>query len=167
MSNKKYKSYGMYWSGSLENSKICPECGAVLKNEYQSYLISVKIGKEQDSYVTGNEGGYFCSNCPVVVLDEDTFKDAVKVAVEIHHPDARSFEFAVGGIVDYDAIPEDKRDKELGTDDNPLPLITFKGRSKKSAVNNTNSSSSRKIGRNDPCPCGSGKKYKKCCGRRA
>ncbi|MBI9086513.1 MAG: SEC-C domain-containing protein [Desulfobacterales bacterium] len=22
---------------------------------------------------------------------------------------------------------------------------------------------SRKIGRNDPCPCGSGKKYKKCC----
>jgi len=25
----------------------------------------------------------------------------------------------------------------------------------------------RKIGRNDPCPCGSGKKYKKCCGRNA
>jgi len=25
--------------------------------------------------------------------------------------------------------------------------------------------SSGKIGRNDPCPCGSGKKYKKCCGR--
>ncbi|HUU90020.1 MAG TPA: SEC-C metal-binding domain-containing protein, partial [Phycisphaerae bacterium] len=24
-----------------------------------------------------------------------------------------------------------------------------------------------KVGRNDPCPCGSGKKYKKCCGRRA
>jgi preprotein translocase subunit SecA len=23
----------------------------------------------------------------------------------------------------------------------------------------------RKVGRNDPCPCGSGKKYKKCCGR--
>ncbi len=22
----------------------------------------------------------------------------------------------------------------------------------------------RKVGRNDPCPCGSGKKYKKCCG---
>ena len=23
----------------------------------------------------------------------------------------------------------------------------------------------KKIGRNDPCPCGSGKKYKYCCGR--
>ncbi len=22
----------------------------------------------------------------------------------------------------------------------------------------------RKVGRNEPCPCGSGKKYKKCCG---
>ena len=26
---------------------------------------------------------------------------------------------------------------------------------------------SRKVGRNDPCPCGSGKKYKKCCGANA
>ena len=24
---------------------------------------------------------------------------------------------------------------------------------------------SEKVGRNDPCPCGSGKKYKHCCGR--
>ena len=23
-----------------------------------------------------------------------------------------------------------------------------------------------KVGRNDPCPCGSGKKYKNCCGRK-
>ena len=23
----------------------------------------------------------------------------------------------------------------------------------------------KKVGRNDPCPCGSGKKYKKCCGQ--
>ena len=25
--------------------------------------------------------------------------------------------------------------------------------------------SENKIGRNEPCPCGSGKKYKKCCGK--
>ena len=24
---------------------------------------------------------------------------------------------------------------------------------------------STKVGRNDPCPCGSGKKYKQCCGK--
>ena len=27
--------------------------------------------------------------------------------------------------------------------------------------------SAPKVGRNDPCPCGSGKKYKKCCGARS
>ncbi|MDE0191902.1 MAG: SEC-C metal-binding domain-containing protein, partial [Gammaproteobacteria bacterium] len=27
--------------------------------------------------------------------------------------------------------------------------------------------SERKIGRNEPCPCGSGKKYKRCCGQAA
>jgi preprotein translocase subunit SecA len=34
----------------------------------------------------------------------------------------------------------------------PLPTESFSGVVK-----------SKKIGRNDPCPCGSGKKYKKCC----
>ena len=28
-----------------------------------------------------------------------------------------------------------------------------------------NSAPAPTVGRNDPCPCGSGKKYKKCCGR--
>jgi len=27
--------------------------------------------------------------------------------------------------------------------------------------------SDSQVGRNDPCPCGSGKKYKKCCGAKA
>lgn len=38
----------------------------------------------------------------------------------------------------------------LGIHDRPLLHPSFLG-------------SDRKIGRNDPCPCGSGKKYKKCC----
>lgn len=31
--------------------------------------------------------------------------------------------------------------------------------------NMTIMATSNKVGRNDPCPCGSGKKYKKCCGK--
>lgn len=31
--------------------------------------------------------------------------------------------------------------------------------------NNTGVATGQKVGRNDPCPCGSGKKYKKCCGK--
>jgi len=30
----------------------------------------------------------------------------------------------------------------------------------------THKRSESKVGRNDPCPCGSGKKYKYCCGRK-
>ncbi|NLF80400.1 MAG: hypothetical protein GX572_04315, partial [Clostridia bacterium] len=28
-------------------------------------------------------------------------------------------------------------------------------------------SNEQKIGRNEPCPCGSGRKYKNCCGKNA
>lgn len=35
-----------------------------------------------------------------------------------------------------------------------------------SEENGTYVRNERKVGRNDPCPCGSGKKYKKCCGRK-
>ena len=47
-----------------------------------------------------------------------------------------------------DILPEDKR-KELYKKQNS------------GTIHNEN----RKVGRNDPCPCGSGKKYKQCCGR--
>jgi preprotein translocase subunit SecA len=41
--------------------------------------------------------------------------------------------------------------------------ILSRGEDKPAAV--TIKRESAKVGRNDPCPCGSGKKYKKCCGR--
>jgi preprotein translocase subunit SecA len=37
----------------------------------------------------------------------------------------------------------------------------------KSAGQTTQKRAGSKVGRNDPCPCGSGKKYKKCCGQGA
>lgn len=37
--------------------------------------------------------------------------------------------------------------------------------SKRDSENTTIRRTSPKVGRNDPCPCGSNKKYKKCCGR--
>ena len=44
----------------------------------------------------------------------------------------------------------------------PLPPEPFKaGRSDAKAID---LAPRTKVGRNDPCPCGSGKKYKRCCG---
>ena len=42
-----------------------------------------------------------------------------------------------------------------------------KGQQMKSEVNKTVVNQGPKVGRNDPCPCGSGKKYKQCCGKNA
>lgn len=43
-----------------------------------------------------------------------------------------------------------------GEDDEPLPPPV-----------ETIRADGKAVGRNDPCPCGSGKKYKKCCGKNA
>lgn len=39
------------------------------------------------------------------------------------------------------------------------------GSNQQEAIGSKPITGSRKVGRNEPCPCGSGKKYKKCCGR--
>ena len=45
-------------------------------------------------------------------------------------------------------------------EDQPMYYGSPEGAEKKQAVRKD-----KKVGRNDPCPCGSGKKYKKCCGK--
>ncbi len=42
--------------------------------------------------------------------------------------------------------------------------ITSEGKESEKEQKSTTRRSEPKVGRNDPCPCGSGKKYKKCCG---
>lgn len=42
-----------------------------------------------------------------------------------------------------------------GADEDPLPP----------PVEPIKADKDKEVGRNDPCPCGSGKKYKKCCGK--
>lgn len=47
---------------------------------------------------------------------------------------------------------------------NGIPKFILKGNTS-SEVSGMQHSVLQKVGRNDPCPCGSGKKYKKCCGQ--
>ena len=64
------------------------------------------------------------------------------ISQELLHPEAAKFE----------------KPEEQVTEEN-LPFASSKITSTPTPV------LSKKIGRNEPCPCGSGKKYKKCCGR--
>ncbi|MDW5300137.1 MAG: SEC-C metal-binding domain-containing protein [Sedimentibacter sp.] len=53
------------------------------------------------------------------------------------------------GMNEWSNIFDDEKRKQIKKDFNRSKIVV-KG---------------EKIGRNDPCPCGSGKKYKKCCGK--
>ena len=46
-----------------------------------------------------------------------------------------------------------------------IELVDGKLSPKEGGVNKTIVNEEPKVGRNDPCPCGSGKKYKNCCGK--
>ena len=67
-------------------------------------------------------------------------------------------------------MPKEEETQELyeliGRYDSTLPKWVLKGHTQAELANMPHGSVVRvgkKIGRNDPCPCGSGKKYKNCC----
>ncbi len=152
----------MYWSSEIGQNKKCPKCDTALKKQHVPYLVFVN--GEEDSLIMGNDAGSFCPKCPVVVLDADTIAEGLSCAA----PKQR-FEFHVAGIINIDAIPEEKKHLPLGTDDNPIPLVRFlnnvdkNNKTDRTMYSNSRVDEKRKLGRNDSCHCDSGKKYKKCC----
>ncbi|MBF0451301.1 MAG: hypothetical protein HQK75_11405 [Candidatus Magnetomorum sp.] len=116
----------MYWNNSISSPDKCPECSTSLEAEYHSYLLLTKERNDIVSFVVGNDGGNFCSQCPVVVLDHEIFSEmALTGAV------SENAVFMVTGIINLKAIPEDKRHVPIGEDDNPIPLVEFLTNKKK------------------------------------
>jgi hypothetical protein len=101
----------------------CPRCSGPLQQSRQTYLVATRRGKElTDNFIVGSDMGWFCARCPTVVINPE------KVSELLIHPLPRwdiGTGFAVVGIIDLDAIPEDKRNLPLGDDDNPIPLVEF------------------------------------------
>ena len=84
----------------------------------------------------------------------------------------------IGGDM-FDAMVEEIREKTVRTIFSVVPRVAepikrvqvanpltagFEGGEKKAARVTIRKPAAEKVGRNDPCPCGSGKKYKNCCG---
>lgn len=114
-----------------------------------------EIGEAYDipaHYVIGFIDGINETQDPPLAIEELTEDSQVTITIE--------FEKLYKKMVEYKAdhlysLPQWKKiysDEEL--------TRLYKEQKKSTTVVNT----SPKIGRNDPCPCGSGKKYKKCCG---
>lgn len=129
----------MFWSSKIQGKFQCPECQSALEFEPHAYALAVREGSNIQSFVVGPKGGYFCVECPTVVLDRDTF---VRMASLASGCDCGA-KFAVLGLVDLDAIPEDKRSLPLGHDDNPIPLVEFTNLSHGSEIETKKSRSAR------------------------
>jgi preprotein translocase subunit SecA len=78
--------------------------------------------------------------------------EAVGVASEQRQIESRA---AQNSVMDFTRKIERKKERELAE----LQFVGGEGSTKKQPV-----LAKKQVGRNDPCPCGSGKKYKKCCG---
>jgi hypothetical protein len=83
-------------------------------------------------------------------LEEDIYANCVING--IHHPKLQSWK----NLIDGREARLKNREEEINKG-----LISFNNHTKKLKV----PVEPTKVGRNDPCPCGSGKKYKKCCGK--
>ena len=101
----------------------CPRCGGPLQSHSATYLVDTRRGTEiTDSFIVGGDMGWFCARCPTVVINSEEMTEFL--THRLPHWDIGE-EFAVVGIIDLDAIPEEKRHLPLGDDDNPIPLVEF------------------------------------------
>jgi len=101
----------------------CPRCGGALVQQYASYLISTRSkGRVADSFMTGSDAGWFCPQCPTVVINSNTIGELLSHRLPRWNVGQQ---FVVLGIVDFDAVPPEKKRLPLGGDDNPIPLIAF------------------------------------------
>jgi hypothetical protein len=128
----------MYWSNNLKTASICPECHEILVREPHIYAIAALENGQTTAFASSNEGGHFCNTCPVVVLENEVFNQITEESPNISR-------YQVMGIID----PKNTTDQDIAI----AEFLTDKVHVKPTD----------KVGRNDPCPCKSGKKYKKCC----
>ena len=136
------------WAEKGDHFTCCPDCGSDLINESNTFLVGGYVEGELETFMMSNQAD-FCEKCPVVILNKMKFDFSMFAGNSgVEH-------YEVAGIIDLDSIPEDERDIPVGSGDTPIKLMEFIKSPPKT---------SSKIERNAPCPCGSGKKYKKCCG---
>ncbi len=86
---------------------------------------------------------------PIDTMDEDTVVNLGYDREKLYYNMVGAKADWLYGLPQWDALLTEERRKELYKEQKSSTTIV----------------KPKKVGRNDPCPCGSGKKYKKCCGK--
>ena len=165
----------------MENTELCPCksgktfgecCGPIIAGTAKAETAEALMRARYTSYVTGDVLFLKASSTPAVQaeFDEETSRNWSRAAkwhgLEIVKTEGgqpndatgvvefRALYTAGGEFCNHHEVSKFVKDKDgWKFDDGELvgesPIVREEP----------------KVGRNDPCPCGSGKKYKKCCGR--
>lgn len=136
----KKKSFKKYKGLGLEVDKANHKMYE-LKEELNSYLNSLDVNKVRKEYFLGTL---------LILLNANIYSE--EFLKELCHENNFSLTKKQFENV-YNIIDKYKND---------IPIWIYNGYTKRE-VNSM--PKEKKVGRNDPCPCGSGKKYKKCCGK--
>lgn len=91
-------------------------------------------------------------------IRESVFRALTRVRVQQVSPEEEAARAAAEKEALARGFRHREEDRQLSYSGGESEIASAKGRPAKAAP---------RVGRNDPCPCGSGKKYKKCCGRKA
>jgi len=94
-------------------------------------------------------------------------KEAYRLFHELNALIQKQVVYSIFKIVDFSRANQQAIGQMISNVDRPKNLV-FNSGDETNAVpvaQKLKDSEGHKIGRNDPCPCGSGKKYKRCCGR--
>jgi preprotein translocase subunit SecA len=131
-----------------------------IEDETIRYLFFLQVSQGPPPGEPGNGGGPGgLPERPKPVLpfsdeDEEYEEDDDEEALVAANSEQRRA--ALSAVEDFTRNIQRKKDKEMAA-------LQFAGGSD-TATENKPATSDKKAGRNDPCPCGSGKKYKKCHG---
>ncbi|MBQ6875556.1 MAG: SEC-C domain-containing protein [Lachnospiraceae bacterium] len=86
---------------------------------------------------------------PIETMEEDTVVNLVYDKEKLYYNMVGARAQWLYELPEWNALLSEERRKELYKEQKSSTTIV----------------KPKKVGRNDPCPCGSGKKYKKCCGK--
>ena len=136
----KKKSFKKYKGLGLEVDKANHKIYE-LKEELNSYLNTLDVNKVRKEYFLGTL---------LILLNANIYSE--EFLKELCHENNFSLTKKQFENI-YNIIDKYKND---------IPIWIYNGYTKRE-VNSM--PKEKKVGRNDPCPCGSGKKYKKCCGK--
>ena len=121
--------------------------------------IGLRAYAQKDPLVEYKQEAYRMFDELMMAIDQDIMMNMFRSATS-----AAAFENMFANLPQQLMAMDDPMDA-LPVDENGMPVQAGEAPDEQPEIQITFRRDHEKIGRNDPCPCGSGKKFKKCCGK--